>query len=55
MNLLIAGNVKMDSHDKVEAHNDKISDNSGSQSGGNKSSATPPVVDNKEEVSQQNE
>lgn len=46
----------MDSHDKVDTHNDKISDNnSGNQSGGNKSSANPPEVDNKEEVTQQTE
>ena len=46
----------MDSNDKVDSHNDKISDNNaGNQSSGNKAATNPPESDNKEEVSQQNE
>jgi hypothetical protein len=46
----------MDSNDKVDSHNDKISDsNVGNQTNGNKNNANPPESDHKEEVSQQNE
>lgn len=46
----------MDSNDKVDTHNDKISDNNaGNQSGGNKSNANPSEGENKEEVAVQNE
>ncbi|XP_035717368.1 protein PRRC2C-like isoform X6 [Vespa mandarinia] len=50
------GNVKIDSNDKTDSHNDKINDgNSGNQSGGNKSNVNQQDSDTKEEVSQQNE
>ncbi|XP_066588319.1 protein PRRC2A-like isoform X2 [Prorops nasuta] len=50
------GNVKMDSNDKNDSHNEKISDgNAGNQPGGNKSNVNQQDVDNKEEVNQQNE
>ncbi|XP_058806241.1 protein PRRC2C isoform X3 [Phymastichus coffea] len=49
-------NVKMDSNDKVDSHNDKINDvNTASQAGPNKNSANLSETDNKEEISQQNE
>lgn len=45
----------MDSSDKVDSHNDKITENNttGNQSGNNKSSQQD--VENKEEVNQQTE
>ncbi|XP_067205035.1 protein PRRC2B isoform X4 [Linepithema humile] len=51
------GNVKMDSTDKSDNHNDKMNDGpSGTQSGGNKSNVNQQDSDNnKEEVNQQNE
>ncbi|KAK2582795.1 hypothetical protein KPH14_005056 [Odynerus spinipes] len=50
------GNVKIDSNDKTDSHNDKINDgNSGNQAGGNKSNVNQQDSDTKEEVSQQNE
>ncbi|XP_051158861.1 protein PRRC2C isoform X5 [Leptopilina boulardi] len=51
-----SGNVKMDSSDKVDSHNDKIAENNtGNQSGNNKSNINQQDSDNKEEVNQQNE
>ncbi|XP_034934414.1 protein PRRC2B isoform X3 [Chelonus insularis] len=50
------GNVKMDTNEKVDSHNDKIVDGSaGNQGGGNKSNVTQQDGDVKEEVNQQNE
>ncbi|XP_020288922.1 protein PRRC2C-like isoform X4 [Pseudomyrmex gracilis] len=51
------GNVKIDSSDKSDSHNDKINDGpSGTQSGSNKSNVNQQDSDNnKEEVNQQNE
>ncbi|XP_072748347.1 uncharacterized protein Nocte isoform X5 [Anoplolepis gracilipes] len=51
------GNVKMDSNDKADNHNDKINDGpSGTQPVGNKSNVNQQDSDNnKEEVNQQNE
>lgn len=45
----------MDTNEKVDSHNDKITDGTaGSQGGGNKSNVTQQDVDTKEEVNQQN-
>lgn len=54
---LCLGNVKIDSSDKSDSHNDKINDGpSGTQSGSNKSNVNQQDSDNnKEEVNQQNE
>ncbi|XP_032674402.1 protein PRRC2C isoform X9 [Odontomachus brunneus] len=51
------GNVKMDSSDKADNHNDKMNDGpSGTQAGANKSNVNQQDSDNnKEEVNQQNE
>ncbi|XP_029661450.1 protein PRRC2C isoform X5 [Formica exsecta] len=51
------GNVKMDSNDKADNHNDKLNDGpSGTQPVGNKSNVNQQDSDNnKEEVNQQNE
>ncbi|XP_011159369.1 protein PRRC2C isoform X10 [Solenopsis invicta] len=51
------GNVKMDSNDKSDNHNDKMNDGpSGTQSGSNKPNVNQQDSDNnKEEVNQQNE
>lgn len=50
------GNVKMDSNDKSDSHNDKITDGgAGNQSGGNKSNVNQQDGESKEEVNQQNE
>lgn len=51
------GNVKMDSNDKADSHNDKMNDGpSGTQAGANKSNVNQQDSDNnKEEVNQQNE
>ncbi|KOC65910.1 hypothetical protein WH47_12709 [Habropoda laboriosa] len=50
------GNVKMDTNEKTDSHNDKINDGSSSaQQGGAKANVNSQDNDNKEEVNQQNE
>lgn len=57
VNFLLKGNVKMDSNDKSDNHNDKMNDGpSGTQPGSNKPNVNQQDSDNnKEEVNQQNE